>query len=90
MKVVTRFSRWLRSNAEHYLLIAAQRDVATAHGRAFATPAPNAKDRFFLTLFVPVYRRLPWRFRAFVIHTMPGSHRQAWHPRPREPLGPAV
>jgi hypothetical protein len=90
MNIVTRFSRWLRGNAEHYLLIAAQRDVARAHSRAFAAPTPTPKDRFFLTLFVPIYRRLPWRFRAFVIHTMPGSHRRPWHPRPREPLGPAV
>jgi hypothetical protein len=85
-----RFARWLRRNAEHYLLIAAQRDVARRHDRQVPVPRDGFKGWFFLTLFVPIYRRLPWRFRSFVIHAMPGSHRQAWHPRPREPLGPAV
>ena len=85
-----RFARWLRRNAEHYLLIAAQRDVAARHDRPFSSPQEGVKGRFFLTLFVPIYRRLPWRFRSFVIHTMPGSHRKDWHQRPREPLGPAV
>ncbi len=85
-----RFARWLRSNSEHYLLIAAQGDIAARYGRPCARPKEGVKGWFFLTVFAPIYRRLPWRFRAFVLHSMPGSHRRRWVPRPRRPLGPAV
>jgi hypothetical protein len=85
-----KFARWLRSNSEHYLLMAAQRDVAARYGRPCARPKEGVKAWFFLTVFAPIYRLLPWRLRSFVLHSMPGSHRQAWTPRPRRPLGPAV
>ena len=85
-----RFARWLRRNSEHYLLIAAQRDVAARHGRPCPRPSEGFKGWFFLTVFAPIYRHLPWRFRSFVLHSMPGSHRKTWTPRPRRPLGPAV
>jgi hypothetical protein len=85
-----RFAGWLRRNAEHYLLMAAQGDVAARHGRPCPRPKEGVKGWFFLTLFAPIYRRLPWRFRSFVLQSMPGSHRRAWTPRPRQPLGPAV
>jgi hypothetical protein len=85
-----RFARWLRTNSEHYLLIAAQGDVAARYGRPCARPKEGVKGRFFLSVFAPIYRRLPWRFRSFVLQSMPGSHRRRWVPRPRQPLGPAV
>ena len=85
-----RFAGWLRRNAEHYLLMAAQGDVAARHGRPCPRPKEGFKGWFFLTLFAPIYRRLPWRFRSFVLQSMPGSHRRTWTPRPRQPLGPAV
>jgi hypothetical protein len=85
-----RFARWLRTNAEHYLLMAAQRDVAARYGHLCRRPSEGIKGSFFLRLFAPVYRRLPWRFRSFVLQSMPGSHRKTWTPRPRRPLGPAV
>jgi hypothetical protein len=86
-----RFTRWLRQNAEHYLLIAAQRDIAARYGHPWPLRAREGlKERFFLGLFAPVYRRLPWRVRSFVLRSMPGSHRRTWTPRARQPLGPAV
>jgi hypothetical protein len=85
-----RFARWLRRNSEQYLLMAAQRDVASRYAHPCPRPRTGAKGWFFLTLFAPIYRLLPWRFRSFVLHSMPGSHRQTWAPRPRRPLGPAV
>jgi hypothetical protein len=85
-----RFAGWLRRNAEHYLLMAAQGDVAARHGRPCPRPKEGFKGWFFLTLFTPIYRRLPWRLRSFVLQSMPGSHRRTWTPRPRQPLGPAV
>jgi hypothetical protein len=85
-----RFTRWLRMNSEHYLLMAAQRDVAARYGKACPGSREGIKGRFFLVFFAPVYRRLPWRFRSFVLQSMPGSHRKTWTPRARHPLGPAV
>ena len=85
-----RFARWLRKNSEHYLLIAAQRDVASRYGQPCPQPKQGVKGWVFLTLFAPVYRVLPWRFRSFVLQSMPGSHRKTWTPRARRPLGPAV
>jgi hypothetical protein len=85
-----RFARWLRSNSEHYLLMVAQRDVAARYGRPCQQPKEGVKGWFFLFLFAPIYRLLPWRFRSFVLHSMPGSHRKTWTPRPRRPLGSAL
>jgi hypothetical protein len=85
-----RFARWLRTNSEHYLLMAAQRDVAARYGHPCPQPGGGVKGWFFLLLFAPVYRRLPWRVRSFVLQSMPGSHRKTWTPRARRPLGPAV
>jgi hypothetical protein len=85
-----RFARWLRTNSEHYLLTAAQRDVAARYGRPCPRRREGFKGWFFLRLFVPIYRVLPWRFRSLVLHSMPGSHRKTWTPRARQPLGPAV
>ena len=84
------FAAWLRKNAERYLLIAAQQRVAQRRGFAAPTPPATPKDRFFLVVFVPVYRRLPWGLRQAVLQRMPGSHRRTWEPRERTPLGPAV
>ena len=72
------FTAWLRHNSEHYLLMDAQRQMAAKYGRT-RPPAPrSAKDRFWLQVFAPTYRRLPWKLRRFTIQAMPGSHRQAW------------
>ena len=78
MKPRSSFSGWLRHNSEHYLLADAQRQMAEKYGRP-APPRPGSlKDRFWLSVFAPTYRRLPWKLRRFTIQAMPGSHRQAW------------
>jgi hypothetical protein len=84
------FNAWLRTNAEHYLLVASQKKVAARYRRPVQLPDEGVKGQFFLRVFVPVYRLLPWRFRSFVLQRLPGSHRQTWHPRERKPLGPAI
>ena len=68
-----RFARWLRTNSEHYLLMAAQRDVAARYGRPCPRPREGFKGWFFLTVFAPIYRVLPWRFRSFVLHCDAGQ-----------------
>lgn len=76
------FSLWLRRNSEHYLLCDAQARMARQHGTRIATPKRGLKDLFWLNVFVPVYRALPWSLRRSAFQSMPGSHRHPW-PKPR-------
>jgi hypothetical protein len=72
------FSRWLRENSEHYLLVDAQRRMAEKYGRSPPAAPAGWRDRFWLRVFAPTYRRLPWRLRRLTIQAMPGSHRRTW------------
>ena len=88
------FFQWLRRNSEHYLMIAAHQQVAhqqVAHQYAERAPRPprGLKELFWLRLFVPIYRALPWPARQRIMQSMPGSHRQQWAPPPRT-QNPAV
>jgi hypothetical protein len=83
------FSHWLRQNSEHYLLVDAQREMAAKYGRQGPPPPKGWRDRFWLSVFAPTYRRLPWKLRRLTIQAMPGSHRQSWTPPPRRGV-PAV
>jgi hypothetical protein len=77
------FFRWLRSHAEHYLLIDAQRQIARQHG-ALAPRSPHGVAEFFwLKIFAPAYRVLPWPLRHKIMLAMPGSHRRSWAPPPK-------
>lgn len=71
-------SRWLRSNAEHYLLVAAQERLASRYGVTRPRPPSGIRDRIWLRVFAPAYARVPWRLRSRVLRAMPGSHRQKW------------
>ena len=79
------FAGWLRSHSEHTLMAAAQEDLARRYldrsgpvGTA-AAPGRSGRERYFWQqVFVPAYRRLPWRLRRFALHSMPGSHRRRW------------
>ena len=82
-------ARWLRENAEHYLLVDAQQRVGRRLGYPPPRPQGSLKDLFWLRVFAPVYRLLPWSVRRPIMQAMPGSHRKRWtYPRP--PAGPAV
>ncbi|GAC1310470.1 MAG: hypothetical protein NVSMB16_07050 [Acidimicrobiales bacterium] len=85
-----RFATWLRVNAERYLKIAAEDTIARKYGHVGPVKPKGLLSLFFLSVFVPVYRRLPWKVRTFVIHALPGSHRQNWTPRDRHTRRPAV
>ena len=85
-----RLAAWLRSNAEKYLMIAAEKDIARRYGTPGPRRPPGLLSLFFLTVFVPVYRKLPWKLRAAAIQAMPGSHRQEWTARERHTRKPAV
>jgi hypothetical protein len=84
------FARWLRTNSEHYLLVSAQARVARRHeGINRPRPARGPREWFWLWLFAPIYRLLPWALRQRIMRALPGSHRRPWPP-PRRPSGPAV
>ena len=84
-----RGSRWLRTNSEHYLLQDAQARVAAAQGRSGPPRPRGAKEVFWLRVFAPTYRRLPWKIRSALIQAMPGSHRKHWTP-PAQRRSPAI
>ncbi len=85
-----RVARWLRHNSEHYLLLDAQARMAARYGRPGPPPPRGAKEIFWLRLFAPTYRRLPWKVRSTLIQVMPGSHRRDWSSRVTSTQGPAV
>lgn len=71
---MSRLFRWLRGNAERYLLLASQEEMAR---RYLQREGPVGRQNFFWRrLFVPVYRVLPWGLRRKIMSAMPGSHRQ--------------
>ena len=87
---VQRVTRWLRSNSEHYLLLDAQARMASRYGRPGPPPPRGVREIFWLRLFAPAYRRLPWKARSALIQAMPGSHRRDWSSRVSSTRGPAV
>lgn len=72
------FSQWLRRNTEHYLLIAAQEQVARQYSARPPRSPHGLRELFWLRVFAPIYRTLPWSLRHKVILSMPGSHRRQW------------
>jgi hypothetical protein len=77
-----KFFLWLRHNAEHYLLEAAQIDMARKYRSGSGPLQPKSVGAFFWRrVFVPVYRLLPWSVRAAIMRAMPGSHRRSWERR---------
>lgn len=77
-RVFATFARWLRSNAEHYLLQDAQLQTAKEYGANRPVGPRTLKDRFWRQVFVPIYRLLPWSVRRSIMQTLPGSTRRAW------------
>jgi hypothetical protein len=76
---MTRFFWWVRTNSQTYLLEAVQADLARQYLDRPPTVGPRTPQRLFWKyLFVPIYRRLPWKVKHVVIRSMPGSHRRHW------------
>jgi len=82
------FSRWLRATSERYLMIAAQEKVAAKYGVPPPRP-PRGAAVFWLRVYAPAYRALPWSLRSAIMRRMPGSHRMTWTAG-EPPLGPAA
>jgi len=68
-------------------MIAAQEKIAAKYGDLGMTPPrrPRGQEIFWLRVYVPAYRAVPWPVRSFVIRRLPGSHHMTWtrtqHPR---------
>jgi hypothetical protein len=76
---MTGFFYWVRSNSQKYLLEAVQADLAQRYlGRPPTVGRRSPHVLFWKNLFVPLYRRLPWKVKHAVIRAMPGSHRRTW------------
>jgi hypothetical protein len=77
--MTTRFFWWVRTNSQKYLLEAVQAELAARYlGRPPTVGPRTPQVIFWKLLFVPIYRRLPWKVKHFVIRAMPGSHRRQW------------
>ena len=58
------FSRWLRENSEHYLMVGAHEQLARRYpAPAAPAPARASSSSFWLRVFAPIYRALPWPLR---------------------------
>ena len=64
-------SGWLRTNAEHYLLVDAHRRLAGKYGSPPPRKPHGAKEIFWLKIFAPLYGVLPWSVRHRVMRAMP-------------------
>jgi hypothetical protein len=74
-----KFFQWVRTNSQKYLLEAVQADLASQYLGRPPTVGPRTPQRMFWKyLFVPIYRRIPWKVKHVVIRAMPGSHRRQW------------
>lgn len=84
------FSRWLRENSEHYLMVGAHQQLARRYPGTRPPRRPHGlAEQAWLRGFAPIYRALPWPLRHRILRAMPGSHRRTWAPPP-EPGAPAV
>ena len=54
-------------------MIAAQEKIAAKYG---VTPPrrPRGAEIFWLRVYVPAYRAVPWPVRSAIMHRLPGSH----------------
>jgi hypothetical protein len=87
----SRFSRWLRSNSERYLLESAQEEMARRYlGRSGPQPERGIVPLLWRRVFVPVYHRMPLRLRQSAMEAMPGSHRRQWSAPPPRSHTPGI
>jgi hypothetical protein len=82
------FARWLRATSEHYLMVAAQQEMASKH-QIEPPRRPRGAEVFWLRVYVPAYRAVPWAVRSALMRRMPGSHRMKWT-KTQHPRGPAT
>jgi hypothetical protein len=79
--------RRMRERSEHYLRLAAMEDLRRRYPEGTTAPFHERGGAFWRSVFVPVYRRLPWEVkqRAMRAARMTAS---GWTPPPRMPGEP--
>jgi hypothetical protein len=89
MSSLDRMKRRLRERSEHYLMLAATREVGSG-APGTVTPYKDRSGPLWRWLFVPVYRRVPWSLkrRAMAALRMTASGWQPPERRPHEPWRP--
>ena len=78
--------RRLRDRSEHYLMRAAVRDLGAGQPGTVA-PAKDRAGLLWRWLFVPLYRRLPWRLKRRAMEALRMTAR-GWRPPERKPHEP--
>ena len=58
-------------------MIAAQEKIAAKYGVPPPRP-PRGREIFWLRIYVPAYRAVPWPVRSAIMRRLPGSHRMTW------------
>ena len=84
MSALDDFKRRLRDRSEHFLMLAAVRDLGSG---APGTVAPYRErgERLWRWLFVPLYRRVPWHVKERAMHAL-GMTASGW-PEGRRSFG---
>ena len=82
----------LREHAEHHLRVAAMEDMRRRHPGGTVEPYRERGALLWTRVFVPLYRRLPWRLKVRAMHalrmTAESSGWTAPARRPGEPWRP--
>jgi hypothetical protein len=84
-----RIKRRLRERSEHYLMLAAVRDLGAGQPGTVA-PFKERSGLLWRLLFVPVYRRVSWPVKRRAMETLRMTA-SGWQPperRPHEPWRP--
>jgi hypothetical protein len=84
-----RMKRTLRDRSEHYLMLAAIRDLGAGKPGTVA-PFDDRSGLLWRTMFVPLYQRLPWPLKRRAMETLRMTA-TGWQPperRPHEPWRP--
>ena len=89
MSTTDEVKRRLRDRSEHYLMLAAVRDLGAGQPGTVA-PARVRTGLLWRWCFVPLYRRVPWRLKRRAMEALRMTAR-GWQPpdrRPHEPWRP--
>jgi hypothetical protein len=70
-------------------MVAAQQKIAAKYQAYGLAPPrrPHGAEVFWLRIYVPAYRAVPWPVRSAIMRLMPGSHRMTWT-KTQRPRGP--
>jgi hypothetical protein len=76
----------LRRRSEYFLRLAALRELGAGQP-ATTAPAPIRGGLLWRMLFVPIYRRIPWKVKHRAMRVL-GMTASGWRPPPRRPGEP--